>query len=63
MLERLARGHPAEDAGKQEQLDPGETGCRYADERLLPALRVAERFIDQEAVTWEECLQSDTVIG
>jgi hypothetical protein len=63
MLERLAHGHPAEDAGKQDQLDPGATGCPYADERLLPALRVAERFIDQEAVTWKECLQSDTAIG
>ncbi|MGD8588856.1 MAG: DUF2220 family protein [Chromatiales bacterium] len=63
MLERLARGHPAEDAGKQEQLDPGETGCRHADERLLPALRRAGRFIDQEAVSWQECLGDGNVAG
>jgi hypothetical protein len=56
MLERLPDGHPAKDAGKQDQLDPGETGCRYADERLLPALRRTGRFLDQEAINWQDYL-------
>jgi hypothetical protein len=50
MLERLAQGDSAQDAGKQEQLDPVDSGCYYADERLLPALRSAGRFLDQEAI-------------
>jgi len=63
MLERLAQGHPAQDAGKQEQLDPGESGCRYADERLLPALRHTGRFLDQEAITWQTCLGDEAATG
>jgi hypothetical protein len=56
MLERLADGHRAVDAGKQEQADPGESGCPYADLQLLPSIRKLGRFVDQESVTWRECL-------
>ncbi|AOU97861.1 hypothetical protein BI364_07695 [Acidihalobacter yilgarnensis] len=43
-------GHLPEVADKAEQLDPGTTGCVYADETLLPALRRLGRFVDQEIV-------------
>lgn len=42
-------GHHPELADKTEQCDPGKTGCAYADEILLPALRRQGRFVDQEA--------------
>jgi hypothetical protein len=42
-------GHPPELAAKEQQLDPGATGCAYADEELLPLLRARQRFLDQEA--------------
>ncbi|MFK5914141.1 MAG: DUF2220 family protein [Woeseiaceae bacterium] len=50
MLEFLlnGKGHTPEETGKQEQKDQGATGCTYADEKLLPALRDCNRFIDQE---------------
>lgn len=50
MLEHLLNGggHPPEATGKQGQRDVGETGCIYADEKLIPALRQSGRFIDQE---------------
>ncbi|VAW69623.1 hypothetical protein MNBD_GAMMA09-3374 [hydrothermal vent metagenome] len=50
MLEALLSGggHTPEASGKQEQKDTGNTGCAYADEALLPALRASQRFIDQE---------------
>ncbi len=50
MLELLlnGKGHTPEETGKQEQKDQGTTGCTYADETLLPALRNYGRFIDQE---------------
>lgn len=41
-------GHHPEAANKERQVDPGATGCRYADEALLPALREIGRFVDQE---------------
>ncbi len=44
------RGHPPESADKAEQKDPGITGCTYADEVLLPALRAHRAFVDQEAL-------------
>lgn len=44
------RGHPPESAEKSEQKDPGLTGCAYADEVLLPALRAHGTFVDQEAL-------------
>lgn len=43
-------GHEAKSAGKEDQLDPGQTGCAYADEMLLPAMRSSGLFLDQEAV-------------
>ncbi len=41
-------GHAPQAADKAEQQDPGETGCEYADTRLLPAMRREGRFLDQE---------------
>lgn len=41
-------GHLPEAAGKGGQKDPGVTGCNYADEILLPAIRRIGRFVDQE---------------
>lgn len=51
LADRLDRGdgHLPDQAAKTQQLDPGRTGCAYADERLLPALRRWGRFMDQEA--------------
>ena len=43
-------GHLPEQAGKERQIDPGETGCVYSDSELLPALRDKQRFVDQEMV-------------
>ena len=48
-LLEAGRGHPPEAADKAEQKDPGITGCTYADEVLLPALRAHRTFVDQEA--------------
>jgi hypothetical protein len=43
-------GHlPHEDPRKGEQRDVVTTGCRFADNELLPALRACGRFVDQEA--------------
>lgn len=52
MLQALREGggHAPEAADKQAQLDPGATGCTYADAKLLPALRKYARFMDQEFV-------------
>lgn len=52
MLRRLrgGGGHAPDAADKSEQADPGMTGCRYADQVLLPAMREAGCFVDQEAV-------------
>jgi len=41
-------GHLPEAANKERQVDPVATGCRYADDALLPALRKIGRFVDQE---------------
>ncbi len=49
-LLQAGRGHAAVMAGKQAQSDPGSTGCAYADQVLLPALRQYRAFVDQEAV-------------
>jgi hypothetical protein len=43
-------GHSPQMADKTEQVDPGFTGCVYADEVLLPAIRSSGRFVDQEMV-------------
>lgn len=41
-------GHAPEQAAKELQSDPGNTGCVYADGYMLPLLRVSGRFMDQE---------------
>jgi hypothetical protein len=43
-------GHSPDTADKAEQIDPGVTGCAYADQELLPAIRQLGRFVDQEIV-------------
>ncbi len=43
-------GHWPDMADKTEQKDPGITGCIYADQTLLPAIRTSGRFVDQETV-------------
>jgi len=50
-LLRDDKGHSAEAAGKQAQTDPGRTGCHYADNILLPAIRRHAAFVDQEMVS------------
>lgn len=45
---RAGSGHPPEAARKGGQQDPISTGCLYADDVLLPALRQYGRFVDQE---------------
>ncbi len=42
------QGHSPEAAEKQGQRALAGTGCAYADNRLLPALREIGRFVDQE---------------
>ncbi|AKJ28710.1 DUF2220 domain-containing protein [Caldimonas brevitalea] len=42
-------GHAPGLADKAQQVDPGQTGCAYADGELLPLLREQGRVIDQEA--------------
>lgn len=46
---RAEGGHRPDEADKQRQTDPGVTGCNYADEVLLPAMR-DRGFLDQEAL-------------
>jgi hypothetical protein len=50
MLERLARGdgHSPAESGKERQRHVETTGCPYADETLIPALRSCGQFVDQE---------------
>jgi hypothetical protein len=52
LLARLLaqESHAPDEARKSGQSDPGLTGCRYADEVLLPALRRLGRFVDQESL-------------
>lgn len=52
LFELLIAGesHAPEDANKTRQNDPGLTGCVYADDVLLPALRKYGRFVDQESL-------------
>ena len=52
MLELIlnGKGHLPGTTGKQDQKDPQRTGCDYADEILLPAIRKSGLFIDQEWV-------------
>ncbi len=44
------KGHSSDMANKQAQQDPGTTGCEFADQVLLPAIRQKQAFIDQEVV-------------
>ena len=48
LLARLESGHAPDEAGKERQLDPDVTGCPFADEVLLPALRNEGLCVDQE---------------
>ncbi len=52
MLEILKTrgGHTPEQTNKQNQIDPGTTGCPYTDTTLLPALRQHGKSVDQEAI-------------
>lgn len=50
-LLRNGAGHTAEATDKDQQADPVVTGCHYADQTLLPAMR-GLGFIDQEAYTY-----------
>lgn len=49
-LLRAGAGHFPDMADKSEQIDPGDTGCSYADRYLLTAMRTTGRFLDQEVV-------------
>ena len=52
MLEALVngRGHAPEEAGKALQAPVTKTGCDFADEKLIPALRRYRAYVDQEYV-------------
>lgn len=52
LLQQLheGNGHTPLQGNKEEQGDPQLTGCEYADNTLLPALRAAGLFVDQEMV-------------
>ncbi len=43
-------GHKIRDSKKMQQLDPRHTGCEFADNVLLPAIRASQRFLDQEII-------------
>ncbi|MBT3206544.1 MAG: hypothetical protein HN349_19675 [Gammaproteobacteria bacterium] len=43
-------GHAPDSADKSDQVDPVFTGCLYADNKLLPAIRHYGKFVDQEIV-------------
>ncbi|MCH8543169.1 MAG: DUF2220 domain-containing protein [Alcanivorax sp.] len=43
-------GHAYQQAGKSGQIDPGATGCTYADTILLPILRATNLGVDQESI-------------
>lgn len=53
-------GHTPQQAGKEQQRDPGITGCAYADIELLPALRLQNRFVDQEWSSIESLFPSSS---
>lgn len=42
------QGHAPFTAGKDGQIDPKLTGCSFADDILLPRLRISGRCVDQE---------------
>lgn len=45
---QAGHGHAPQEAGKEAQTDPGQTGCPYADSTLLPLLRQYGTCMDQE---------------
>lgn len=47
---KQGHGHTIRDSKKMQQLDPGTTGCVYADDILLPIIRSSQRFLDQEII-------------
>jgi len=57
LLNRLSQGHEFSGGNKERQIDPGMTGCIYADQQLLPALRTQGRGMDQES--WVPRLDSE----
>jgi hypothetical protein len=50
MLTRLidGDGHSPAESGKERQRPVDQTGCPYADDALIPALKFYGRFVDQE---------------
>lgn len=52
MLEKLmaGEGHAPEAANKRHQREVEAVGCSYADLKLLPALSIKRKFVDQESV-------------
>lgn len=50
MLDALDFGHPPIMAKKENQREPRVTGCNYADDILLPALKEKKLFLDQEFI-------------
>ncbi|MDY0051908.1 MAG: hypothetical protein RBR65_05135 [Aliarcobacter sp.] len=50
MLDALDFGHPPIMAKKENQREPRVTGCNYADNILLPALKEKKLFLDQEFI-------------
>ena len=50
MLDALDFGHPPIMAKKENQREPRVTGCNYADDLLLPALKEKKLFLDQEFI-------------
>ena len=47
-------GHPPDWADKEGQIDPGSTGCLYADKVLGPLMGQKGRFVDQEAALFDD---------
>lgn len=56
MLEfhKQGHGHQIRDSKKMQQADPGTTGCLFADDVVLPAIRSRQRFLDQEIIASRE---------
>ncbi|QFU75925.1 hypothetical protein EY643_09775 [Halioglobus maricola] len=51
---RAGNAHPISSGSKGTQVDPGTTGCFYADQVLLPDIRENNLFVDQEIVNVTE---------
>lgn len=51
-------GHLPASTGKEFQLHPGNTGCWYADNYLLPLISEKQRFADQEMIFSVNLLQT-----